>query len=90
MALIGTTSEWCPVSIHEALFKALTKHAEKIQKSGCLDIKHRNKPAPPFSLQKNKMKMPKMNHLLSKTDVEFIDYYQKLRQCLVFELADDG
>jgi hypothetical protein len=35
------------------------------------------------------MKMPKMNHLLSKTDVDFIDYYQKLRQCLLFELADD-
>jgi hypothetical protein len=89
MALIGTTSEWCPVSIHDALSKALTKHAEKLQKSGCLDLKHRNKPAPPFSLRKNKMKMPKMNHLLSKTDVDFIDYYQKLRQCLVFELADD-
>ena len=89
MAIIGTTSEWCPVSIHEALSKALMKYAEKIHKSGCLDVKHRNKTVPPFSLRKNKMKMPKMNHLLSKTDVEFIDYYQKLRQCLVFELADD-
>ena len=89
MALIGTTSEWCPASIHDALSKALTKHAEKLQKSGSLDLKHRHKPVPPFSLRKNKMKMPKMNHLLSKTDVEFIDYYQKLRQCLVFELADD-
>jgi hypothetical protein len=89
MALIGTTLEWCPVSIHDVLSKALTKHAEKLQKSGCLDLKHRNKPAPPFSLRKNNMKMPKMNHLLSKTDVDFIDYYQKLRQCLVFELADD-
>jgi len=89
MAIVGTTSEWCSVSLHEALSKALTKHAEKIHKSGCLDIKHRNKLVPPFSLWKNKMKMPKMNHLLSKTDVEFIDYYQKLRQCLVFELADN-
>ena len=89
MALIGTTSEWCPVSIHDALSKALMKHAEKIHKSGCLDVKHWNKPVPPFSLRKNKIKMPKMNHLLSKTNVEFIDYYQKLRQCLVFELADD-
>ncbi len=38
MALIGTTSEWCPVSIHDALSKALTKHAKKLQKSGCLDL----------------------------------------------------
>jgi hypothetical protein len=89
MAIIRTTSEWCPVSLHEALSKALTKHAEKIHKSGCLDIKHWNKPVPPFSLRKNKMKMPKMNNLLSKTDVVFIDYYQKLQQCLVFELADN-
>jgi hypothetical protein len=36
------------------------------------------------------MRMSKMNHLLSKQDLEFIDYYQKLRQCLVFELADDN
>jgi hypothetical protein len=32
--------------------------------------------------------MPKMNSLMSKQDVEFIDYYERLRQCIVFKLAD--
>jgi hypothetical protein len=35
------------------------------------------------------MQMPKMNSLLSKQDVELIDYYERLRQCIVFELADE-
>ncbi len=30
-----------------------------------------------------------MNSLMSKQDVEFINYYEKLRQCIVFELADE-
>jgi hypothetical protein len=42
-----------------------------------------------FLLRKNKMRMPKMNSLMSKQDVEFIDYYERVRQCIVFELADE-
>ncbi len=30
-----------------------------------------------------------MNSFMSKQDVEFIDYYERLRQCIVFELADE-
>ena len=30
-----------------------------------------------------------MNSLMSKQDVEFIDYYERLRQCIVFKLADE-
>lgn len=78
IALVGTTSEWCPVLLRQALSKELAKHAEKLHRSGCLDVKYCNKSVPPFSLHKNKMRMPKMNHLLSKQDVEFIDYYQQL------------
>ncbi len=33
------------------------------------------------------MQMPKMNSLMRMQDVEFIDYYERLRQCIVFELA---
>jgi hypothetical protein len=33
--------------------------------------------------------MPKMNSLMSKQDVEFIDYYERLRQSILFELADE-
>ncbi len=29
-----------------------------------------------------------MNSLMSKQDVEFIDYYERLHQCIIFELAD--
>jgi hypothetical protein len=35
------------------------------------------------------MQIPKMNSLMSKQDVEFLDYYERLRQCIVFELADE-
>jgi hypothetical protein len=35
------------------------------------------------------MRMPKMNSLMSKQDIEFIDYYEKLQQCIVFEHADE-
>ncbi len=35
------------------------------------------------------MQMPKMNSITSKQDVEFIDYYERLRQCVVFKLADE-
>jgi hypothetical protein len=44
---------------------------------------------PAFLLQKNIMRMPKMNSLMSKQDVESINYYERLRQCIVFELADE-
>jgi hypothetical protein len=44
---------------------------------------------PAFSLWKNKMRMPKMNFIMSKQDVEFIDYYAKLCQCIIFELVDE-
>jgi hypothetical protein len=30
-----------------------------------------------------------MNSLMSKQDVELIDYYERLRQCIVFKLADE-
>ncbi len=31
-----------------------------------------------------------MNALMSKQDVEFIDYYERLHQCIVFELVDNN
>ncbi len=44
-------------------------------------ISHHGVPA--FLLRKNKMRMPKMNSLMSKQDVEFINYYERLQQCIV-------
>ncbi len=31
-----------------------------------------------------------MNSLMSKQDIEFMDYYERLQQCIVFELADEN
>jgi hypothetical protein len=33
--------------------------------------------------------MPKVNSLMSKQDVDFIDYYERLHPCIVFKLADE-
>jgi hypothetical protein len=57
--------------------------------SGRVDTKFCHHGVPTFLLRKNKMWMSKMNSLMSKQDVEFIDYYERVRQCIVFELADE-
>ncbi len=62
---------------------------DNLQTSGRVDTKFCHHRVPAFLLQKNKMWMPKMNSLMSKQDVEFIDYYERLCQCIVFELADE-
>jgi hypothetical protein len=54
IAIVGTTSEWWPTSLRQALLKDLKKHAKKLHKSGCLDVKHHNKPVPPFLLHKTR------------------------------------
>jgi hypothetical protein len=36
------------------------------------------------------MQMPKMSTLMNKQGKEFIDNYERLCQCIVFELADDN
>ncbi len=60
---------------------------EILQTSGQVDTKYRHHGVPAFLLWKNKMWMPKMNSFMSKQDVEFIDHYERLRQCIVFELT---
>jgi hypothetical protein len=61
---------------------------ENLQTSGWVDTKFCHHGVPAFLLWKNKMQMPKMNSLMSKQDVEFINYYERLHQCVIFELAD--
>jgi hypothetical protein len=89
LAIIVTTATWCPVPLWITLHKDLEWHVGKLQKSGQVDAKFQHNGVPAFLLQKNKMQMPKMNSLMSKQDVDFIDYYERLGQCIVFELADD-
>ncbi len=89
LAIIGTTSDWCLVSLRKTLHKDSEYHVDNLQTSGQMDTKFCHHGVLAFSLRRNKMRMPKMNSLMSKQDVEFIDYYVRLRQCIVFELADE-
>jgi hypothetical protein len=89
LAIIGTTANWCPVFLRKTLHKDLEHHVENLQTSGRGDAKFFYHGIPAFLLQKNKMQMPKMNSLMSKQDIEFIDYYERLQQCIVFKLADE-
>jgi hypothetical protein len=89
LAIIGTIDNWCPVSLWKTLHKDLERHMDNLQTSGWVDSKVCHHRIPIFLLQKNKMPMPKMNSLMSKQDAEFINYYERLHQCIVFELADE-
>jgi hypothetical protein len=79
LAIIGMTANWCPESLQKTLHKDLEHHVENLQTSSQVDTKFCHHGVPTFSLWKNKMRMPKMNSLLSKQDVEFINYYERLR-----------
>jgi hypothetical protein len=89
LAIIGTTADWCPVSLQKTLHKDLEHHEENLQMSGRVDAIFCHHGVPAFLLWKNEMQMPKMNSLMSKQDFEFINYYERLHQCIVFELADE-
>jgi hypothetical protein len=89
LAIIGTTANWCPVSLRKTLHKDLECHVENLQTSGRVDTKFCHHRVPAFLLRKNKMWMPKMLSLMSMQDVEFIDYYERLCQCIIFGLADE-
>ncbi len=78
LAIIGMTANWCPVSLRKTVHKDLEHHIENLQMSGQVDTKFCHHRIPAFLLQKNKMRMPKMTSLMSKQDVEFIDYYERL------------
>ncbi len=73
LAIIGKTVDWCPISLQKTLHKDLEHHVENLQTSGWVDTKFCHHRVPAFLLWKNKMRMPKMNSLMSKQDVEFID-----------------
>jgi hypothetical protein len=74
LAIIGTTANWCLVSLWKTLHKDLERHVENLQTSSWVDTKFCHHRVHAFLLWKNKIRMPKMNSLMSKQDVEFIDY----------------
>jgi hypothetical protein len=69
LAIIGTTADWCPVSLWMMLHKDLEHHVERLQMSGQVDAKFQHHRVPAFLLKKNKMQMPKMNSHTSKQDL---------------------
>jgi hypothetical protein len=89
LVIIGTTVDWCLASLRKTLHKDLERHVDNLQTSNQVDTKFCHHGFPAFLLRKNKMWMPKMNSLMSKQDVEFIDYHERLHQCIIFELADE-
>ncbi len=40
LAIIGTTANWCPVSLQKTLHKDLERHVEKLQMSGQVEAKN--------------------------------------------------
>ncbi len=89
LAIIETTANWCRVSLRKTLHKDLECHFENLQTSSRVDTKFCHHGVLAFLLWKNIMQMPKMNSLMSKQDFAFIDYYERLCQCIVFQLADE-
>jgi hypothetical protein len=53
-----------------------------------LDGEHQEKELPPFMIWRAKLKLPQMDTLISKENIEFINYFAHLRQCNLLEVAD--
>ncbi len=87
-ALVGTTNEWCPLSLQQTLQKELEKHAKMINKDGILCGEYMNGEPFPFLIRKTNLKLPKLD-VISKQDTDhFINYFERLCQCNVIEVAD--
>ncbi len=89
LAIVGATANLCPVSLRIMLHKDLEHPVEKLQMSSRVNSKFQYHKVPAFLLKTNRIQMPKMNSLMNKQDTEFIDYYERLQQCIVIELADE-
>ena len=88
IAFVGTTNEWCPVSLQLVLAEALEKHADSMQSDGLLRGEFANRGPPPFLIRKTKLRVPKLGKI-STNDAEFINYFECLRNCSVMvEVAD--
>jgi hypothetical protein len=55
LAIIGTTADWCPVSLQKTLHKDLESHMENLQTCGRVDTKFCHHRVPAFLLRKYKM-----------------------------------
>jgi hypothetical protein len=87
IAFVGTTNEWCPVSLQLVLTEALEKHADSMQSDGLLWGEFANRGLPPFLIRKTKLRIPKLGKI-STNDAEFINYFERLHNCNVIKVAD--
>ena len=86
-AIVGTTNEWCPGALLETLKKEPTKHIDSMKKDSQLYGKFSNQELPPFLVRKTKVFLPKLDGV-SKEDSEFTNYFERLCNCNVIEVAD--
>ena len=76
-----------PAALLEVLKKALEKHISSMKKDGLLRGEFSNRDLPPFLIRKTKIRLPKLDGV-SKQDAEFINYFERLRNCNVIEVAN--
>jgi hypothetical protein len=87
-AIVGTTNNWCSSAPQVILTKELTQHIAQLQDGDYLAVEDQEKELPPFMIRRVKLKLPQMDTLICKEDVEFINYFACLQQCNVLEVAD--
>jgi hypothetical protein len=81
-------NEWCPSALKQVLVDALDKHIESVpNEGGSLSAEFASREVPPFSIWKTKVRVPKLDKLGAE-DAEFINYFERLRNCNVVEVAD--
>ncbi len=59
LAIMGTTANWCPVSLWKTLHKDLEHHVENLQMSGQMDTKFCHHGVPAFLCQRTKYGCPR-------------------------------
>ncbi len=59
LAIIGTTANWCPVSLQKTLHKDLEQHVEKLQTSRQVDAKFCHHGVPPSCFGRTKHGCPR-------------------------------
>ena len=88
LAIVGTTNEWCPAALNQVLEDALDKHIKSVRnEGGSLSAEFASRNVPPFMIRKTKVRVSKLNKLGAE-DAEFINYFERLRNCNVTEVAD--
>jgi hypothetical protein len=86
--IVGATNGWCLSALQVILTKELTQHIAWLHDGGYLVTEDQDKKLPPLMIRRTKIKLPQMDTLICKEDVEFINYFAWLRQCNVLEVAD--